>query len=132
MPELNIDAAISEIRQACDGSFGLQSPFFLIVGAGISSPPLPLASAIEAECMSIAQKYGRSTEPPGSNPIDTYSHWFDKAYPHAQQRQKYLQDKMHGQQISPATFRLAHLLLNGSIGNLVVTPCAAYGLHPDR
>lgn len=29
---------------------------------------------------------------------------------------------MQGQQISAATFRLAHLLLNGSIGNLVVTP----------
>ncbi|HLY98424.1 MAG TPA: hypothetical protein VKT33_05095 [Candidatus Angelobacter sp.] len=117
MPELNLDEAVNEIHQACDGNPGRQSPFFLIVGAGTSSPPLPLASAIEAECRSIAQKRGRLGEPPSGNPIDTYSYWFGKAIPQPKRRQEYLQGKMKDQQISPATFRLAHLLFNRSIGS---------------
>ncbi len=122
MNELDLDMAVGEICQACDGKTGKQSPFFLIVGAGISAPTLPLAVEIEAECKTVALKYKRVLGPPGRNPIDTYSHWFSSAFAHAEQRQQYLRLKMLDKPISPAVFRLAHLLLHGAIGNLVITP----------
>lgn len=62
---------------------------------------------------------------PDSGPtgaMDRYSYWFDKAYPHAAERQKYLQNLIQGQPISAATLRLAHILQSGQLANIVVTP----------
>ncbi|HET9280952.1 MAG TPA: tetratricopeptide repeat protein [Candidatus Angelobacter sp.] len=122
MYELSVENAVSEIAQACEGRLGKQSPFFFIVGAGISAPTIPLASEIESECKAIAAKYNRSIEPKSKNAIDSYSHWFELAFPNAEQRQKYLREKIQGKLISPAVFRLAHLLLSKAAGNIVITP----------
>jgi hypothetical protein len=46
----------------------------------------------------------------------------DAAFPQAEQRRKYLQEKVQGKNISPATLRLAHLLQDGRIARTVVTP----------
>ena len=65
----------------------------------------------------------RKDQPPdGQYPIDTYSHWFSQAYPEPFQRQAYLRSLIEGKPIPAANLRLAHLLLDGRIGNLVVTP----------
>ncbi len=55
MRELELETAMGEIHQVCEDKLRSQSPFFLIVGAGISSPPLPLASKIQAECKAKAK-----------------------------------------------------------------------------
>jgi tetratricopeptide (TPR) repeat protein len=122
MHELGLEGAASEIVQACEGRPGRQSPFFFIVGAGISAPTIPLASEIELECKVLARKHERFVEPKAKSPIDTYSHWFELAFPNAEQRQRYLRDKIQGKLISPAVFRLAHLLLSRAAGNIVLTP----------
>ncbi|HEX3092154.1 MAG TPA: SIR2 family protein, partial [Candidatus Angelobacter sp.] len=122
MYELDLESAVSEISQACENRPGKQSPFFFIVGAGISAPTIPLASEIELECKAIAAKHRRSGEPESKSPIDSYSHWFELAFPNAEQRQRYLRSKIQGKLISPAVFRLAHLLLSRKAGNIVVTP----------
>ncbi len=53
--------------------------------------------------------------------LDAYSHWFKQAYSQPANRQMYLRDLMKGAVISPANFRLAYLLLDRTVGNLVVT-----------
>src|SRR5207244_2054635 len=47
--------------------------------------------------------------------------WFQEAYPHPAQRQRYLRELMQKQFISRANFRLAHLLLDRTVASLVVT-----------
>ncbi|MBI4490118.1 MAG: SIR2 family protein [Deltaproteobacteria bacterium] len=91
------------------------------MGAGISHPPIPLAWEIEEKCKAIAKQYGRTEQPPGLSPLDAYSHWFAKALPNPIQRQRYLRKLIEGKPISQANLRLAHLLLEETITNVVVT-----------
>lgn len=124
MKTLDLKTAASHIKQACDEISGpaWRSPFFFLVGAGISHPSVPLASDIEAHCRDVATKYGRTESPVGSHALDTYSHWFGTAFPQPIQRQRYLRKLIENKPISHANLRLAHLLLLRTISNLVVTP----------
>ena len=56
----DLGSAIGEIRQACEelGADAHRSPFFMIVGAGISYPPVPLAANIIEHCRQIDAKKG--------------------------------------------------------------------------
>jgi hypothetical protein len=120
---LDLRSATVEIRQALDQSKrqNLLSPFFFIVGAGISHPPLPLAAKIEDDCKEEALKYGKTKPPSSDASIESYSYWFEQAYPQPENRQQLLRALMEKAFISRANFRLAHLLLDKSITNLVVT-----------
>ena len=60
--EIDLATAVSEIRQACDDN-PVRSPFFVIAGAGISYPSVPLASKIAEDCQSTAAKYNRTGPP---------------------------------------------------------------------
>ena len=117
------DPAVSEIQQACQENrdCGKGSPFFFLVGAGISNPPIPLAFELEEQCRQTAARYRRTQEPLKSDPIARYSHWFRQAFPQREQRQRYLRQVMERAFISRANFRLAHLMLNSSVSNLVAT-----------
>jgi tetratricopeptide (TPR) repeat protein len=119
--EIDLATAISEIKQARETEDG-RSPFFIIAGAGISAPIIPLASEIARECKEIAAKYNRTAEPINKLPLDTYSHWFESALPQASQRQRYFKERIAGKPISHANFRLAHLLSEKRLATLVVTP----------
>jgi tetratricopeptide (TPR) repeat protein len=119
MKLIDLDKAADQIKRLC----GQRSrPFFFIVGAGISYPPILLASEIEKHCRALAKDYDTADESAGMSPIDGYSYWFDRAYEHPVLRQEYLRDLIEGSPISHANFRLAHLLLEKQISNLVVTP----------
>src|SRR3972149_7514452 len=122
IPPIKLKTAISQIQQACEDQSEGRLPFFFLVGAGISYPHIPLAFGIEKHCKEIAQKYNRVDEPTGKRLIDTYSHWFNQAYPQPIQRQRYLRSLIEGKPISHANLRLAHLLLEKRIASLVVTP----------
>src|SRR5574338_1280693 len=89
---LDLNPAVMEIHQACDelGAEAHRSPFFFVVGAGISYPPVPLAANIIGHCQGIAKRYNRAEPPDGQQTLDEYSHWFGRAYPGARQRQQYL------------------------------------------
>jgi len=104
---IELDEAISRIQQACDGRS--LSPFFFMVGAGISYPSVPLAVDIVSKCKEVAKTFGRSLESAEKSPLDDYSHWFQTAYAEPDQRQKYLRELIEGKQITHANFRLAHL-----------------------
>lgn len=120
---LDLNAAVMEIRQACEelGMEAHRSPFFFVVGAGISFPPVPLASNIIDDCRSIAERYLRRGSPDSEQTLDAYSHWFSRAYPGARQRQHYLRKLIERKPLSLASLRLAHLLSSRKLTNLVVT-----------
>ncbi|HHT9115415.1 MAG TPA: SIR2 family protein, partial [Candidatus Wunengus californicus] len=120
MQLIDLETAVDHIRHACEDSCEEgRSPFFFLVGAGISYPPIPLATKIVEDCK---QRCKKTTEPSGKQPIDIYSHWFHQAHPQPAQRQIYLKNLIKGKPISHANLRLAHLLLEKTITNLVVTP----------
>jgi tetratricopeptide (TPR) repeat protein len=120
---LNLRTALGEIAQACEAARRRKrpSPFFFVVGAGISHPPLPLAPKICEDCKAEALRFGRTEEPGTGSSLDAYSHWFARAYPQPIDRQRYLRDLMESAFISRANFRLAHLLLGQSVTNVVAT-----------
>lgn len=122
---ISLDTAVSEIKQACekpaDGGNG-RSPFFFFVGAGISYPSIPLASTVQRECEEKARSLGRLDKPSTADHVETYSHWFRSAFPHRILRQQYLRDLMKDAPITHANLRLADLLSQGTISNIVVTP----------
>ncbi len=125
MPEprfIELDEAVSRIKQAYEGhSPSAASPYFFMVGAGISYPSVPLAAQIISQCKEVARGYGRGEDPKKRTSLEDYSYWFEAAYAHRDQRQNYLRKLILEKPITHANFRLAHLLLNNTISNLVVT-----------
>jgi hypothetical protein len=123
MQTISLKTAASEIRQACidAGDDPRQSPFFVIVGAGISYPPVPLAPAIIEHCKTVAGATDRAAGGEFDKPLEAYSRWMGLAYRQAKQRQKYLRDLIDNRPISLANLRLAHLLGASKLTNLVVT-----------
>ncbi|MGA2798448.1 MAG: SIR2 family protein [Thermoguttaceae bacterium] len=123
MASIEIDKALREIRIACDAHIkdGFH-PFVFIVGAGVSHPPIPLSSEIQEHCRTKAMADGEPDLAPTGDAMKDYSHWFDCAYPHAAERQYYLQDLLRDQPISAANLRLAHILESGRVADIVVTP----------
>lgn len=112
--------AVSEIVQAVtDPDFPAR--FFFMLGAGISVPSVPLARQIQEHCMSKAKVAGHETPTSDLLPIETYSYWFEKAFPNRIQRQQYLRSLIEDKPISAANLRLAHLLSKNAISHKVVT-----------
>src|SRR5258708_4654232 len=110
---LDLKSTAIEIRQAIDQGKRqkLPTPFFFLVGAGISNPPVSLAANIQASCREEARKYGKDKPPESDKLIDSYSYWFEQAYPQPENRQLFLRELMENAFISRANFRLAHLLI---------------------
>ncbi len=126
MPQTDLKTAVVEIHQTLDDwaertAKDPQSPFFFFVGAGISYPPVPLASDVEAQCRQRAERYKKNPPAAGCSALESYSHWFQAAFPGRQERQHFLRQIMESAVISQANFRLAHLLLSGRIAKLAVT-----------
>src|SRR5437588_7310619 len=118
---ISLEAAASGIYQMCEGLPDSQLPYFFLVGAGISKPPVKLASEIVDDCREVAKKYKRDIEPTDKSLVNAYSYWFSRAYPGLNLRRSYLETLIRDKNISQANFRLAHLLLEKKITNLVVT-----------
>jgi hypothetical protein len=121
---VSLDDAVREIVQACppEAVAGEGRPFVFIVGAGISTPCVPLSSEIEDLCRKQAEREGVRPPPAGSTPAQRYSHWFAGAYPHPAQRQGFLKCLIDKKPITFANFRLAQLLISRRLTNFVVTP----------
>lgn len=117
---ISLEEASSHIVQACPAGTP-SSPFFFVVGAGISSPPVPLAAEITEHCRAQARALSRSLDCEDESGLGQYSHWFQAAYPQPLQRQRFLRRLIEAKPISHANLRLAHLLLDKTITNLVVT-----------
>ena len=122
--KIYLEEAADQILQACEDNESHKQgpPFFFIVGAGVSKPPVKLASEIILDCQAEAEKYKRSANvAKGRQLMYEYSDWFEVAFPHAVLRQRYLQNLMESKPISDANLRLAHLLIGKRVASLVVT-----------
>lgn len=123
MIELDLHSAVDQIvratrRRAPSGA----APFFFIVGAGISYPPIPLAAGIEQLCRKEILDQGLTPPPVGGSALDRYQTCFETAFSQAEERQIFLHQHLHSTRISAANFRLAHLLSEGDLTKLVFTP----------
>jgi hypothetical protein len=124
MNRISLATATREIELAAQHAKDTKDrrPFFFVVGAGISSPSVPLARKIEDRCREIAGHQGRHLRvKERASPIERYSSAFDAAFPHAVARQRYLEKLMKNVPITAANLRLAHLLHNKRVASMVVT-----------
>lgn len=120
---LQLDEACESIKRACeDESPQEYAPFFFLVGAGTSFPSIPLSKDIIRHCKTRVGSLKKTADISDKDAMNHYSHWLTRAYPHSIQRQKYLRGLIEGKPIPAATLRLAHLLLEKNIANIVVTP----------
>jgi hypothetical protein len=104
--------------------------FFFMIGAGVSYPPIPLASGIISQCRELIEKanpkrFARvSQEVANRSPIEQYERYLRAAFPNPFQRADYFTSLINAAPISHANLRLAHLLTATSdrlISELVVT-----------
>lgn len=120
---LTLENALNQIKQVSDEyiNAGRITPYFFMVGAGISYPSAPLARDIIEHCKEFASRHGRKNITSALTTQDEYSDLFELAYPNRQQRQNYLKKLIHNKSIPPANIKLAHILSNTVVTNLVVT-----------
>ncbi len=119
---INLETAAARIRETKQQARRHVSPHFFLCGAGISTPQVPLAWAIEQECRKRALRVGTTGGEAPTDPAGAYSYWLEQAYPDADQRRAFFRRKIEGQSLSDANLRLAHLLGSGALTNIVVTP----------
>ena len=68
---IELDEAVGRICQKLEETAGgSQSPFFFMVGAGISHPPVPLAPEIIDHCKATAKRYMREKDSTSKETMD--------------------------------------------------------------
>ncbi|WP_160726165.1 SIR2 family protein [Bacillus sp. USDA818B3_A] len=118
--KMHLNQAIYEITD----SLSIRDfPFYFIVGAGISYDSVPLAKDIIELCKTKLKKSNIPiTIDENLKGAEEYSFWLDKAYHQPISRQRFFRDLIENKNITPANFRLAHLLAYSKLANIVITP----------
>jgi tetratricopeptide (TPR) repeat protein len=121
---ISLKSAVSDIVRGgkLQGKGEDRSPFFFLVGAGVSAGPIKLAREVAAECRDRVNGNSDSPGPPDSDPQEMYSYWVERAFPQPRQQQDYFRQMMEGKPISAATLRLAHILTDSRTPKIIVTP----------
>lgn len=122
---MKLENAIEEIFSIYNCITDEKFPYFLIVGAGVSAPEIPLASQIIDDCkrkcksnpnyeqFSIESKYLSAEE--------KYSFWLNKAYPSKEPRRQYFSQIVKKAKITSSNLQIANILSSKKLFNLVVT-----------
>lgn len=134
---ISLEEAVAQIKSAHQAYAAIRTQrssstrrFFFMIGAGISYPPIPLASGIVAACREIILKSNHKRlqtldqQLSKKAPIEQYETYFRSAFPSPFQRADYLRSLIGHAKISHANLRLAHLLsatTDTLISELVVT-----------
>jgi tetratricopeptide (TPR) repeat protein len=116
---IDLTTAVREIFSAYENREHGQ-PFFIVAGAGISVPTIPLAKNIIEHCRAKAAGH-EGPAMAASSVLDQYSYWFDRAYPQPVDRQRYLRGLIQDKPITESCLRLAHLLTSRRVARLLVT-----------
>jgi hypothetical protein len=103
--------AISEIKTSVLNAHeaGAPSPLFFMAGSGISTPSISLAAEMTKDLKEKARLRGHKESGPLKSD-KAYSYWFEKAFPSAIERSRYLRTMMGKKSVSQANFSLAKLL----------------------
>lgn len=115
---LDLDTAAVRIRESA--KHRRPSPWFFVVGAGISCPSIPLAWSITSACQKRAEELGLACGGPPEE-ASAYGYWLTQAYPDPDQRRAFFRGLIEGRPISEANLRLAHLLASGAVTRIAVT-----------
>ncbi|MEM9165626.1 MAG: tetratricopeptide repeat protein [Planctomycetota bacterium] len=130
MQEISLKDAATDIVQTSRSWFdddqkqvqrGKQQ-FFVIAGAGVSYPSIPLSREITEHCKQKAIADGRDRTYTSPDPINEYEHWMNAAYSQPDSRRQYFQTLIDEARISHATLRLVQLLDSHRVTDFVVTP----------
>ena len=111
---ISLSAALDSIERDNKRSPSAGSPFFFMVGAGVSSPVIPMAGQIIEHCR---KQIAASREPP-SNPASTYSWHIEQAYPSVEKRWEYFRQLIDGKPLSRTNRLLALALSKRVFGSL--------------
>lgn len=129
MTEIDLDTAIGQIARATRKRTSQDPagfPFFLIVGAGISHPSIPLAAGIERLCRDEILKEGLGAQPQESgSALDRYERCFDQAFPQAEDRQAFLHALITRLRSPPPTCGLPIFSANGTRTDISVSPISS-------
>lgn len=123
--KIGVGDAVKEIKRAYSpqAQKNAHAPFFFIVGAGISSPAVPLSQGIISDCEKRITEL--AAEQPQLNDfksmLDKFSDRFQRAMPQPYMRQSYLRSIIEGEAITYSNLLLARILLDKRIAHLVVT-----------
>lgn len=109
-----------------------ESPYFIIEGAGISCPEIPVASEIIDQCKKIVkQRYSANdagytrlvaeSDSLLSKGMKYYSFWIEKAFPNKADRSNYFKGLITNSKISAATLLLAQIVYSKRIITTVFT-----------
>jgi hypothetical protein len=114
---IDLDEAVGTITRLCGGQSPPHTPFFFIVGAGISAPIIKTASQIVEDLGAKVREAGLEVKDPSTtDPVVRYQQYLDTALPSRRERRKYFEELIRNKPISSANFRLALLLLGGKVG----------------
>lgn len=100
-------------------------PYFLICGAGVSSPEIPLSNKIIDKCkkkLSERENYNvLLNESLEYKNEELYSYWLEKAFPSKELRRNFFEELINKAKISSSNLQIANILLSKKIFNIVVT-----------
>lgn len=123
---IGVKEAVYDILKTCS-----KEKFCFVIGAGISTPIIPLSNKIKIECKNeiqkrkkdIGQEYDDSILISEYNdPEKEYYDLIEKAFPSSGSRWEYFRKKVSGQPISSSNLLLAQILLPKKIASVVITP----------
>ena len=99
-----------------------ESPYFFMVGAGISmgEPGIPGSAEIITRCQAV--RPGGPELAQSASALDRYSAWLEYAYPSPQLRQHFFNDLIKDVKPTAANMRLANLLHHGGLTRVALTP----------
>lgn len=126
MAIIDFETATREIATSLvdTNSRGVASPFFFLVGAGLSVPTIPMSSEM-TKILSERFNGDRKNLQPPSDPQDAYSFWFELTMPSAVERARFLREMVEGKSVSPGAFSLSKALCwevnNRPLFNLALT-----------
>ena len=115
MPIIDLNEAINEIKNILDDVEN--SPFFLMVGAGVSIPNIPSAQSI----IEICRKKLNITKKDTINYACEYSEILSKAFPSPELRRKFLESIIVNTKITDSNMELADILLSKKLTNTLFT-----------
>src|ERR1039458_8441855 len=104
---IDLKTAVYEIRSAYENREH-EKPFFIMAGAGVSAPTVPVATEIISHCQAKAAAYGGASKA-DLGVLDRYSFWFDRAYPQPIDRQRYLRSLIKNKRSEEHTSELQSL-----------------------
>lgn len=122
---MKLEEVINEIFDiySCDNNE--KFPYFLIVGAGVSYPEIPLASDIikicKKKCSSNVNYDNWKKECECKNVDDEYSFWLAKAFPSKENRRQFFSEIILNAKITSSNFQIANILVSRKLFNLIIT-----------